>query len=315
MYNENDARVLLTEFGASLDLRHIETDDCSVENHSTMASYFLLTNLRTVTCNKKDGTSNQIILSDCNKWKIFGETIPKGNKSDHELNDSCLHDIVGFHDDEKAAIRNPKISVNIICTENCTRQCKCRQNFLRVAVFGVLSGGTSRLIRRFPQKCCFKVPWDADGKLVKYTIMRNEAKFNRYANALDLCLKLSRDLTKTGTEKRPERWTEWEAIGDKRALENRMCRTNRALIGLGVDDVSEFEKLRVEGLNHIVFAYLQNFPNFKPVSNAKNIFEVAGHCSKEVDDMFRIETTDYGCSCSKFRGFKGAENCLFKIFI
>ena len=60
-------------------------------------------------------------------------------------------------------------------------------------------------------------------------------------------------------------------------LENRTCGTNRTFIGLGVYDVSEFDKLRVEGLNHIVFVDRQHFPDCKPSKNTQKIFEVECH--------------------------------------
>ena len=179
-------------------------------------------------------------------------------------------------------------------------------------MLGSNDSSVSWLTHRFTQRHAFKGPWGAAGKLAKHVIMRNEAKFNRRANATYCCLNLLRDLTKTGTKKNPTRWSEWEATGDECVLENRACRTNRALIGLGADDASEFDKLWEEGSNHIVFADRQHLPGCKPVSNAQKTFEVAGHCSKEVDSRCRIDAVKYGCSWSKCREFKGAKNCLFE---
>ena len=94
-------------------------------------------------------------------------------------------------------------------------------------------------------------------------------------------------------------------------LENRTCKTNGTFIGLGVDDVSEFDKLRVEGLNHIAFVDRQNLTDCNPVSYAQKKFEVVDHLSKEMAGRHRINAPGYGCSCSKCREFKGSD-FLFK---
>ena len=120
-------------------------------------------------------------------------------------------------------------------------------------MIGSNDGSTSRIIHGFAQKHRFKGPWDTTGNLVKDAIMRNEAKFNRCANAIYRCLKLLRDLTKTSTENNPKLWEEWEATGDECPFESRTCRANIMIIGLGAVDATKFNKSRSQELNHIVF--------------------------------------------------------------
>ena len=58
----------------------------------------------------------------------------------------------------------------------------------------------ARTIHKFAQKHKFKGSWEATGKLIKDTILKNELKLDRFATAWDCYLKLRRDLTKNGSE-------------------------------------------------------------------------------------------------------------------
>ena len=53
-------RVICTDFGATLDLRGAETDNCSVNNHSVVYIFYVLTNWRSVKY-KKEGKTTTII--------------------------------------------------------------------------------------------------------------------------------------------------------------------------------------------------------------------------------------------------------------
>ena len=74
------------------------------------------------------------------------------------------------------------------------------------------------IIHKYAHKFCFKGSWDATGKLVKGTILKNELKNDRCANAVDCFHKLKRDLTKDGTNKKQELFKEWERTGNKKIL-------------------------------------------------------------------------------------------------
>ena len=137
---------------------------------------------------------------------VFSDAMSKGKKNEHAFHNSCLNFIINVYDNERVVSGKPKISVNIIHTDNFSRQYTFRQKILTIAMFNPNNGSTSRLIHCFAQKYGFKVLWGTTGKLVKYVIMRNEARFNRFANAIDCYLKLLCDLTKNGTENNPKRW-------------------------------------------------------------------------------------------------------------
>ena len=79
MSNGSTSRTVLTDFGASLDVRAVYMDNCSVGNHYLMAEYIDLTDCRTVSHSKKDRTSDQTIISNCGKWVFLVMTCPRGS--------------------------------------------------------------------------------------------------------------------------------------------------------------------------------------------------------------------------------------------
>jgi len=46
MPNSNTTQVIFTDFGATLDLKAIETNNSSVDNHTVICIFFVLTNWR-----------------------------------------------------------------------------------------------------------------------------------------------------------------------------------------------------------------------------------------------------------------------------
>eukprot|EP00957_Ditylum_brightwellii_P065813 4992098-Ditylum_brightwellii.AAC.1 len=74
-----------------------------------------------------------------------------------------------------------RIPFNIVWSDNCSGQYKCRQNFLQATMSCDTRGTT--LICKFAQKYSFKGNWDATGKLVKQAIRRLELSNIRIANA------------------------------------------------------------------------------------------------------------------------------------
>ena len=80
MSNPDKHCIICTDFGATLDLTAAEKDNCSVDNHSVLAIYFVLSNWRAVKYKKEEDKYNETIINDCNKWLFFGDTISKGKK-------------------------------------------------------------------------------------------------------------------------------------------------------------------------------------------------------------------------------------------
>ena len=139
------------------------------------------------------------------------------------------------------------IPFNIIWTDNCPTQYKCRQIFLNVAT--VTSNHTSNpdvhpiAIRIFAQKYRFKGSWDATGKIVKERILNNELKGDRCATAFDCYIKLGRDLTKNGEDEKSSKLLEYENNNDERVIKNTTLTTKKTHIGFGTQDKDQYDSL------------------------------------------------------------------------
>ena len=88
----------------------------------------------------------------------------RGKKKNHVFHNACISHLVFFYDSERADAGKPPIPNNIIHTENCLTQYKCRQNFYHVATFA--DNHPTRIVHKFAQNFGFKGPWDATGKLI-----------------------------------------------------------------------------------------------------------------------------------------------------
>ena len=77
-------RVILTDFGATLDLCAIKTDNSSVDNHAVIDIFFVLHDWRKVVFLKENVEGEEVfdetIINECDKWIIFGSTMIKGKK-------------------------------------------------------------------------------------------------------------------------------------------------------------------------------------------------------------------------------------------
>ena len=185
MSHPDKHRVICTGFGATLDLGSVEKGNCSVDNHAVMCIFFVVSNWREVKFTNIRGEQDSTIINDCDKWVFFGETMSKGKKNDHVFHNTCLDYIVSYYDAERLARGQEKILINIINTDNCGGQYKCRQNILKLATFHERHPG-SRTVHKFAQKFRFKGPWDATGKIVKEAINNCELQYKHYKNAQDL---------------------------------------------------------------------------------------------------------------------------------
>ena len=92
----------------------------------------------------------------------------KGKKNDHIFHNACTTHIINYYDKERTDAGKDTIPMNMVWTDNCPTQYKCRQNFWKVASSGTTNN--SVIIHKFAQKFRFKGPWDATGKLVKQAI-------------------------------------------------------------------------------------------------------------------------------------------------
>ena len=184
MSNPNKHRVICTDFGATLDLGAVEKGNCSVDNHSVTCIFFVVSNWREVEYVNIKGNADKTITNDCDKWIFFGDTISKGKKNDHVFHNTCLDYVVDYYDGERERAGCEKIPMNILHTDNCAGQYKCRQNFLKLTTFTDRHPGTYAQ-HKFAQKFKFKGPWDATGKIVKEAIENCELQYKRCANAID----------------------------------------------------------------------------------------------------------------------------------
>eukprot|EP00957_Ditylum_brightwellii_P098001 7464440-Ditylum_brightwellii.AAC.1 len=203
--------------------------------------FFVLCNWRTVQYEKENGELSETVVNDCDKCIFFGKTMSRGKKNNHIFPNSCLTYLIKKYDEERRSMGKGKILFNIIWTDNCTGQYKCRQNFLQVA----LSCNTrdTMLLHKFAQKYGFKGSWDATGKLVKQAIERLELQNDRIATAYDCFVKLGKELTKDGTEADTTRLLEYKKTGNKKVTDNIPLTTRRTLIGFCMEDRQQFEQL------------------------------------------------------------------------
>ena len=154
---------------------------------------------------------------------FFGDTLSKGKKKDHMFHNVQI------------------VPINIVWTDNCPTQYKCRQNFWKVATSA--SRNKSIIVHKFAQKYRFKGPWDATGKLVKQAIQNNELRFERCANAWDCYIKLGRDLSRDGQAERTRKLLEYEHNQDVRLLNNTPFTTSRTHIGFCTEEQDEYNTL------------------------------------------------------------------------
>ena len=205
----------------------------------------------------------------------------------------------------------PKIETNVVHTDNCPTQYKCRQNFYHVATFAETHH--SRVIQKFAEKFCFKGSWDATGKLIKHAILKNEKKFDRCANALDCYYKLKRDLNKDGQRESDKMWLEWERNGDERIINNTPLRTNRTFVGLGTEYKDEYDKLIGAGEQHIVFTDRETIPEISTVEGTQKMFQVHGDTAPLPSGKWNLHTATLPCSCPPCRNDPvNLDACLYK---
>ena len=237
MGDPNKHRVFCTDFGATLDLMGAEKDNSSVNNHAIIDIFFVAHSWRRVQYRKKNDAGvlvlDETIVNECDKWIIFGDTYSKGKKNDHVFHNACLTYLIKYYDEIRATDNQPPIPINVVWTDNCPGQYRCRQNFLNVATAGKHHDNKTVVVHKLAQKFRFKGSWDATGKLVKERIVNNELKYDRCSNAMDCYLKLTRDLTQDGSQNRMQKLVKYEEDGDTRALKTHRSLRHRLTLVLG----------------------------------------------------------------------------------
>lgn len=303
-------RVICTDFGASLDLCSAEKNNCSVDNRAVICILFVVYNRRNVSFQKMseigEYETDEMIANDCDRWVFFGDTMSKGKKNDHIFHQSCCTYVIKHYDSMREAVGKTPIPFNIIWTDNCPTQYKCRQNFLNVATS--TSNHTSNpdvhhiAIHNFAQKYRFKGGWDATGKIVKERILNNELKGDRCATAFDCYIKLGRDLTKNGEDEKSSKLLEYENNNDERVIKNTTLTTKKTHIGFGTQDKDQYDSLmQNKTYKHIIFTNRTEIPDMKPTPQTLKISQVQGDREICDDGNCKLTTSHLPCSCPQCR--------------
>ena len=104
MSNPELVRVICTDFAATLDLLAAAKENSSVNNHAVCAIFLVNYNWRKVKFKTDEGTWDEAIVSDCDKWVFFGASMSKGKKNDHVYHNACLDHIISYYDKERQKI-------------------------------------------------------------------------------------------------------------------------------------------------------------------------------------------------------------------
>ena len=156
MLNKNLHRLIMTDFGATLDLSASEKDNSSVDNHAVICIFFVNLNWRDVKFKRvvKDVglVEDETIVSDCEKWIFFGDTMSAGKKNDHVFHNACQTYIINHYDKQRLDSGLTAIPFNIVWTDNCPTQYRCRQNFYHVANAAKTFNHKPIVIHKFAQK-------------------------------------------------------------------------------------------------------------------------------------------------------------------
>ena len=217
------------------------------------------------------------------------------------FHNSVLTYIINFYDNERLANGKETIPINIVHTDNCAPQYKCRQNFFQIATSCVQPRGTT-VIHKFAQKYRFKGSWDAAGKLVKQAINRLEMRGDHCANAHNCYINLTKELTRDGNEAKTRKLLEYEETNDKRVLENKMLRTKFTFVGLGIENKDEYDRMKNEGHKHVIFTDRENVADMKVIAGTQKLYQVQGERNPITQDpqqsQYNLHTFKLQCSCT-----------------
>ena len=242
---------------------------------------------------------DETIVSDCEKWIFFGDTMSAGKKNDHVFHNACQTYIINHYDKQRLDSGLTAIPFNIVWTDNCPTQYRCRQNFYHVANAAKTSNHKPIVIHKFAQKYRFKGSWDATGKVVKQKILQNELKYDRCSNAMDCYMKMTRDMTKDGSEKKTQKLLEYERTGDAKVVKNTTFTTIKTHIGYGTEHKQEYTSMIDTGqYKHVVFTDRQDVPDMKPIQGTMLISQVNGTKNTDKESLVSARLP---CSCPPCR--------------
>lgn len=302
-------RVICTDFGATLSLNAAELDNCSVAHHSVVDIFLVNSNFRKVKLKNKKKEEDVVMVSDCERWVFFGDTISKGKKNDHVFHNSCLTYLIQYYDNIEYQ------PTNIVWTDNCPTQYKCRQNFFKIASASKSINKHSIIIHKFAGKYRFKGSWDATGKLIKNSIQNLELKLDRCDNAFACYIKLRKDLTRSGEEKDISKLLQYEQSNNEGILKNTTFTTRKTHIGYATENKDEYDVLKNDtNFNHIVFTDRQNIADMKAVKDTLKISQLQGQAQPIADGKWLLTTSFLPCSCPNCRAepMQQTINCNYK---
>ena len=198
MSDPSTTRVISTDFGATLSLYPLETDNCHENRHVVVDIFVVHYDWRKVTINndletwngKEEDLYDERIVSTCDKWVFFMDTLSKGKKNDYVTHNANLLHIIEYYDKINEENGNQRLKNNVIHSDQAPTQYKCNKNFIKIATFS-REHNNSRIIHKYAQKYFFKGSWDSFSKTVKDNIMGLETRYERVDEALKCYLLLS----------------------------------------------------------------------------------------------------------------------------
>ena len=124
-------------------------------------------------------------------------------------------------------------------------------------------------------KYVFKGPWDATGKIVKSTIIRNELANWQCANVFACYAKFKAQVAMDGTESKTQKLLEWELSNNEKVLINTTFKPKRTLIGLAIETQELYDRMKSDSDPHIVLTD-RSIPieDMKAVPSTLSLFSV-----------------------------------------
>jgi len=242
------------------------------------------------------------MICDTDRWVFFGESMSKGKKNDHVFHSACLDYLIKFYAKKREEEGLPEIKVNIVWTDQCPNQYKCRQNFYNVSTFAQRHDSRSTIIHKFAAKYRFKGSWDAYGKIIKERIKNNELKYDRCATAWDCYVKLRKQLSKNDSHEDNQKYKMYEETGDERVLLNTTFKAKATYFGYATEDKGDYDSFSDNtDYDHIVFTDRSNelSSTMKKLDDTLKLGQVQGasECNPRTGKC-TIRTAFLPCSCS-----------------
>jgi len=312
-----NAIVIMTDFAATMDLRAIETVNCSVDNHAWLVNFIVISNKRSVPIDGK-----REFFHDCDVFQYLGCTMNKGKKNDYISHGACLRHVLNHYIQEFAA-QGKVLEMAILWTDNCGNQYKCKECFSLIWL--TYQEINVRILHNFAVKDNFKGVWDGAGKVAKDFIAKMEEEQIRSPNALACFQNMKNNEKQKYEVDEREKFKLWEATGDKRLLQKKDFTTSRRIIGYATESEEEYHSLSQEYPGCIVFT--QRDPTKVPtltkhLKGTHDLHEVS-FCprpknSRAVSTVHYLNTAHRPCRCFNCReGMLNSDgpvlnNCTYK---